>query len=503
MSKIYTSSEDEETIRQVLSSKGLGGTKIPKWAALRLALALSLRIPTEPDPELFRVKSRGSEYDLEQVTGEGQGQTSRGQQQDFTDAFCALLSVYHKEDLFHNVDRFTALLQIHIRRGLREIRTGWRDSHDFHEFLFQELFSDVPASDSEDTSHLRQLLLTGLREIDVRAEIREEIRGPRLTRYRVYLPDINDLDRLRRGLEKVSFSMGLHQQGIFLQSTDVSKAVDVDVPRPPETWKRLTGSELKRWVVETSPDMALRVFPGVDVLGRPFSFDLALAPHLLIGGTTGSGKSVCLHALLLSLLWQYDERQLQVCLIDPKRVELAPYQGIAQLYAGKVIVEVADAFDVLQRLLQEMEDRTRQLAALGLRDLTEGCETGRLTLPRIAVFEELADRLIQSRAAEAALVRLAQMARAVGIHLVLSTQRPDAETFSGLLRSNIPSRIALTVQKSSESRIILDETGAEGLTGKGDMLIKILGSQVTRIHGIHIVPDDIAACVRDRLGRTK
>jgi len=504
MGKIYTTSEDEDTIKQVLGSKGLGGTKISKWAVLRLALAFSLRIPTEPDHDMLKVDSRGSEYHLEQVTGKGQGQTDRGQERDFTDAFCALLSVYHKEDLFQDEDRFTDLLQLHVRRGLREIRAGWRDSHDFHEFLFQELFSDVPTSDGEDSSFLRQLFFSALREIDVRGEIKEEIHGPRLTRFRVYLPDINDLDRLRKGLEKVSFSMGLQRQGIFLQSTDVSKLVDVDVPRPPETWKRISGSDLREWIAESTPDSTLRVFPGFDVLGKPFCFDLAQAPHLLIGGTTGSGKSVCLHALLLSLLWQYNHEQLQVCLIDTKRVELTPYQGMDSLYAGKVVVEVTDAVDVLHRLLEEMESRTRELANLGLRDLEEGYETGRLTLPRIVVFvEELADLLVQSRTAEGPLVRLAQMARAVGIHLVLATQRPDAETFSGLLRSNIPSRIALTVQKSSESRIILDETGAEGLTGKGDMLIKLIGSPVTRIHGVHIVADDIAACIRSRRGRSK
>lgn len=471
---------------------------------LRLALSLSLRIPTEPDSELLKLNSRGSEYHLEQVTGRGQGQTERGQERDLTDAFCALLSVYYKDDLFQDEDRFTDLLQLHIRRGLREIRTGWRDSHDLHEFLFQELFSDVPTSDSEDSSFLRQLLLNGLREIDVRGEIREEIAGPRLTRFRVYLPDINDLDRLRRGLEKVSFSMGLQRLGIFLQSTDVSKLVDVDVPRPPETWRRISGGDLKKWLTESNLDLTLGVFPGVDVLGRPFGFDLAQAPHLLLGGTTGSGKSVCLHALLLSLLWQYNREQVQICLIDPKRVELTPYQGIDALYTGEVIVELADAADVLHLLLEEMESRAKDLARLGLRDLTEGHETGRLDLPRIVVFiEELADLLIQSRAAEAPLVRLAQMGRAVGIHLVLATQRPDAETFSGLLRSNIPSRIALTVQKSSESKIILDQIGAEGLTGKGDMLIKLIGSPIMRIHGIHIVPDDIASCVRGRRGRSQ
>lgn len=504
MGKIYTNNEDEETIKQVLGAKGLGGPKVPKWAVLRLALGLSLRIPTEPDSDLLKTDIRGSEYHLEQVTGKGQGKTERGQDRDLTDAFCALLSVYHKENLFKNEDRFTDFLQVHIRRGLREIRAGWRDSHDFHEFLFQELFSDMPTSQTEDASIIRQHLLNGFREIDVRGEIRDEIAGPRLTRFRVYLSDVNDLDRLRRGLEKVSFLMGLQRQGIFLQPTDISKLVDVDVPRPPETWRRISGSDLREWISGNSTDSILRVFPGVDVLGKPFHFDLADAPHLLVGGTTGSGKSVCLHALLLSLLWQYNCEQLQVCLIDPKRVEFTPYQGIDALYTGDVTVEVAKAVDVLHQLLQEMESRTKQLASLGLRDLAEGQSSGRLSLPRIAVFvEELADLLIQSRGAEGPLVRLAQIGRAAGIHLILATQRPDAETFSGLLRSNIPSRIALSVQKSSESRIILDESGAEGLTGKGDMLIRLIGSPAIRVNGVHIVPDDIAACVRSRRGRSK
>ena len=152
----------------------------------------------------------------------------------------------------------------------------------------------------------------------------------------------------------------------------------------------------------------------------------------------------------------------------------------------------------LYQLSKEMERRETMLTKAGLRDLSEAEATGRLNLPRIVVFvEELADLLMQVEAAEKPLVRLAQKARATGIHLILATQRPDAETFSGLLRSNIPSRIAFTVQKSSESRIILDEIGAERLSGSGDMLVKLVGQESVRIHGVHVGSDDISKCVND------
>lgn len=508
MADVYTSAKDEETLRSVME-KGLGipmndptrGARgQPKWFGLRLALSYSLHIPTPPDEELDRIDERGSEYHLEQLTGKGQTQPEGAPRQDFDDAIRVLLSVYHDQDLFADFGAYKRILQRHIRRGLREFRNGWRESHDFHELLYQELFAERGVAPAEQP-RLRLDLERGLAEIGVAAEIREARPGPRITRFLIYLADVNDLDRLKRGLEKLAFTLGLQEQGIFLAPTAEPKVIGLDVPRPRDTWQTISGRQLAEWTRAELRGAVLPVWPGVDVLGEPFRFDLAQAPHLLVGGATGSGKSVCLHAILVSLLLRNDSRRLRLCLIDPKRVELEPYGRLPGLIGGEIVHDREPALEILNELVQTMEQRTQQLVQLGARDIGEAHAKGEREMPFIVVVvEELADLLMQSREVETPLVRLAQKARATGIHLILATQRPDAATFSGLLRSNIPTRIALTVQKGSESKIILDETGAERLTGMGDMLVKTAQGQLVRVHGARVNQDDIAAAVKTFAG---
>lgn len=500
MAKIYTSASDEQVIERI-QKKGLYTPSIPKWAILRLALARSLKISTPPDEVLDRRDSIGSEYAFEQLTG----QDNKGQREDFTDLFRALLSAYHNENLFGEDERYAKYLQRHVRRGLREFATSWRESHDFHEYLYQELLSDLNPSLrlSSNNLHVQLDLNEALREIGIQAEIRQHREGVRLTRYRLYLPDVNDRDRLNKGLEKLSFILGLGNQQVSSSSTDESRTMNLDIPRPPETWHRFSGVDLRGWLKNRTSEWDLPVYPGVDIMGDPFGFDLANAPHLLVGGTTGSGKSVTLHALLISLLHSCSPADLQVCLIDPKRVEFNTYQGIPHLYAKQVVTNASDAGEILGNLVIEMENREEQLVQAGARDLDEARHSKRLNLPRIVIFvEEMADLVMQNDEIESSLVRLAQKARSAGIHLVLATQRPDAETFSGLLRSNVPSRIALTVQKTSESRIILDDSGAELLLGRGDMLVRLIGQPIKRIHGVHVTIDDIALTVKAAKERT-
>ncbi|MDH5299653.1 MAG: FtsK/SpoIIIE domain-containing protein, partial [Desulfobulbaceae bacterium] len=249
---------------------------------------------------------------------------------------------------------------------------------------------------------------------------------------------------------------------------------------------------------ETKNDYLLPVWLGQDVLGRDFDFDLTEAPHLLVSGTTGSGKSVCLHSIIISLLASMAQQKLQLALIDPKRVEFARYEKLPNLYEGEVVNLPDRALLLLEKLVQEMEKRHEELQRAGVTSLAEGLKKHVLELPFIVVVvEELADLLMQSREIETPLVRLAQKARASGIHLVLATQRPDATILTGLLRGNIPSRIALRVQKSTESKIILDENGAEALLGKGDMLAKVPPhGEPIRAHGAKITTDDLGFALR-------
>ncbi len=491
MAKINTSQDDENTILAV-QRKGLMASRF-KWQILRLALARSLQMPTAPGEQYDYGISNGKEYSLEQVSGEG-----KSEEEDFTDLYRLLLSNYHQQDLFVDEETFTRLLQRHIRRGLNEFRTSWRESHDFHEYLYQSLFSHIKTTKQEEDTNTPLPLLEMLKELGIRGHIKETIDGSRLTRFMLHLPDASDLTKLKRNLDTLAFSLGLQEQGIFTHETNQPKVIGLDIPRPPSSWHFQGFQEQTRWIEQNvhTTDL-LPVFPGTDVLGKPYSFDLTKAPHLLVAGTTGSGKSVLLHALLSSLIQTCSTEQLKLYLIDPKRVEFTAYADLPHLVPEGLVTDAPAAIKILKELTEKMKYREQQLADAGVRDLEEGLTRNALQLPFIAVFvEELSALLMESQDAEAYLVQLAQKARATGIHLVLATQRPDAETFSGLLRSNMPSRIALTVRTAAESRIILDEAGAEKLTGRGDMLIRLLGGNILRVHGVNITADDIAQLVK-------
>lgn len=485
MAKIYTTPEEEDLIEKI-RRKGLGTQSVPKWTVLRLAFAKSIHLPAPPNPEDYpRAAQKKGEYALEQVTGLGQGKN------DFTDLFKALLSVYHQRDLFADEQRFVELLEIHIRRGLREFKNGWRESHDFHEYLYQELFAGESFSKPKDAGSLREKLAQALKDLGLKVAIPEEIEGVRLNRFVLRLDDINQLSRLKSGLEKLALALGLGKSSPMLEMSSEEKTVDLDLPREETTWKQFTGADLKKWLEEQSdPSWSLPLFPGVDVLGKPVGFDLVEAPHLFVAGATGSGKSVCLHALIYALARSRSKEQVQLILLDPKQVEFALYETLPHLWevCPEVVTQAQEMPEVLELLAEAMEERYSKLKEEGVRDLRES----RQNFPHIVLFvEELADLLLQAPEAEKFLVRLAQKGRAAGIHLVLATQRPDAETFKGLLRSNIPARIALFVQKASESKIILDETGAEKLTGQGDMLLKLPGQPLRRLHGVLITQRDI------------
>lgn len=483
MAKVYTSRSDEDTIVQVLRKGFMAQGH--KWTVLRVALALSLKQSIPPDEAFDSIEGgKDGEYTLEVLTGKSQKESDG-----FVDAFRALLSAYHLQDLFGDDALYARYLQRHIRRGLREIQTTWRESHDFHEFLYQEFFALMGGSGSAPVTNAGNLQ-QALEEFGLAAEILQSQEGPRVTRYSVRLADAEDYGRLERKLDDLAFTLGLKDAGVFLAPAGEPKTVWLDVPRPLEQWKHLGAENLATW---SPPQQGLPLLLGVDIAGIPVVRDLVEAPHLLVAGTTGSGKSVCLHAILLSLLISRGPSRLQLLLIDPKRVEFTAYQGIPHLLAP-ILVEGPETTRALKGLVKEMETREKLLSSRGARELGE---LGDAAPPRIVVVvEELAALIAQAPEAEDQLVLLAQKARAAGIHLVLATQRPDAATFSGLLRANIPSRIALTVQKAADSRIVLDESGADKLLGKGDMLVKWLGGKVERAHGFRILPADVEAMLR-------
>ena len=496
MAKIYLTPEERTTIQSVLK-EGLGQPNEPQWLVARLALAKSLQLQSVPGGEYARKtgQSVGSELHDAQVTGHG----SPGLE-DYRDVFAALLSVREGKDYLSDSAELDDALSRHVRRGLKEINTSWRRNFDFLDYLLQEVYFDRGGEEGDNReaegSRVKDRLQRVLGQLGVGSEIIDRKDGPRLTRFILELHRLDDLDRLRKGLSKISFALGLGEDTVEFARLPAERMISLDIPRPSSSWSITTWTELVPTLASVEADsMDLPICIGTNVLGEPVTQDLADAPHLFVAGTTGSGKSMCIHGILLSLIHRRAGCP-ELILIDPKGVEFGGYAGLGALRGKKPIVDMDEANDALSSLVDEMEKRQQTLSALEARNITEANAHGAKLKRIVVVVDELADLFVTHPDVEALIVRLAQKARAVGIHLILATQRPEAATFSGLLRSNVPSRIALTVQKKSESRIIIDEAGAENLLMRGDMLVRFAGRSRFRAHGCLIQPSDIANAVR-------
>ena len=245
----------------------------------------------------------------------------------------------------------------------------------------------------------------------------------------------------------------------------------------------------------------LSVWLGKDISGNAVWTDLARMPHLLIAGTTGSGKSGCINTLLTSILLRSTPDEVRMILIDPKRIELNYYESIPHLLTP-VVSNPKEASAVLQNVVAEMERRYERLSIIRARNLPEANRAfkarGEEPLPYLlVVIDELADLMMVSpQAVEDAIIRLAQKSRAVGIHLVLATQRPSVDVITGMIKANVPSRIAFAVSSQTDSRVILDTSGAESLLGQGDMLFKPLGtSRMQRVQGAYVAEEEVAMIV--------
>jgi S-DNA-T family DNA segregation ATPase FtsK/SpoIIIE len=247
----------------------------------------------------------------------------------------------------------------------------------------------------------------------------------------------------------------------------------------------------------------LRCGLGKDVTGRPVVADLSTMPHLLIAGTTGSGKSVCINAIIASLLLQHTPDDLKFLMVDPKRVELTGYEGIPHLLA-KVVVEMERVTSALQWVLREMDGRYQRFSearATHIRDYNENIvpRSGSKKLPYIVVvIDELADLMMMApQETERSICRIAQMARATGIHIVIATQRPSVDVVTGLIKANFPARIAFNVASQVDSRVILDAPGAEQLLGRGDMLFLPPDAPTPmRLQGAFVSDDELRRLVQ-------
>ncbi len=276
-----------------------------------------------------------------------------------------------------------------------------------------------------------------------------------------------------------------------------SSVVGIEVPNAKPTPVNLrTVMDSEEWL-EFDDDAALPVPLGMGSGGNPVMADFAKMPHTLVAGATGSGKSVCMNTIVTGLLMTRTPVELRMVMIDPKRVELTPYQGIPHLYTP-VIVEPERAVKALKALVKEMMDRFSTLEAAGVKNISTYNEKSTAQMPYLLILvDELADLMLTaSNEVEQLLVRLAQLGRATGVHLVVATQRPSVDVVTGLIKANFPSRISFAVGSQVDSRTILDATGADRLLGKGDMLYKPIDlSQPVRVQGAFLAEEEIETIV--------
>jgi S-DNA-T family DNA segregation ATPase FtsK/SpoIIIE len=341
--------------------------------------------------------------------------------------------------------------------------------------------------DTAGQEQVAAVLLETLGHFGVEAKAIGRVTGPHITRYEL---------RLAPGI-KVSKVAALKDDLAYaLAATDIrilapipgKHAVGVEVPNARRRIVHL-GDVFQEPPADWSP---LTVWLGKDIAGRAIGADLAKMPHLLVAGTTGAGKSACVNAMLSSILLRATPHDVRLVLVDPKQVELNHYEGIPHLLTP-VITSPRMAANALQNLVKEMEQRYGIMSLARTRSLPElnraREKRGEPPLPYIlCVIDELADLMMVAPAdVEDSIIRLAQKARAVGIHLVLATQSPRVDVITGMIKANVPSRIAFAVSSQTDSRVILDQNGAESLLGQGDMLFSPVGSsKIQRIQGAYI-----------------
>jgi len=341
-------------------------------------------------------------------------------------------------------------------------------------------------ADAGDIKHNAQVIKDTLQDFKIQVEMEEANVGPRVTQYTlkppagVRLSKISSLD--------TNLSLNLAAESIRIEAPIPGKrAVGVEVPN------KKSATVTMRNVLESdnwgSSKSSLSFAIGKDISGQAVVGELESMPHLLIAGQTGSGKSVMINTLLTSLLYRNSPADLKLILVDPKQVELAPYSGIPHLLTD-VITQPEKCISALKWAVNEMERRYSLLAENHKRNI-QGYNASNTEdhMPYVViVIDELSDlMMVAARDVEALIVRIAQKARAVGIHLVLATQRPSVDVITGLIKANIPSRIAFTVASQVDSRTILDQVGAEKLLGRGDMLMTTASDpKPKRIQGVFI-----------------
>lgn len=374
----------------------------------------------------------------------------------------------------------------------------------------KELLDPIPPVSRDDVNLVAaeekgRHLIEVLQNFDIKADLLETHIGPSVTKFEVR-PDTSVKVSKILGLAD-DIKMQLAVKDVRIEAPIPGhNAVGIEIPNVksvPVKMKELIGT------VPTRDNHPLLIYMGKDLLGQTVTCRLDKMPHLLIAGATGSGKSVCMNAIITSLLFRAKPEEVKMLLIDPKKVEFTPFKKIPHLI-GPVVDDAVKASNALKVVVKEMEDRYEIFSSSGVRNIqayNENVEKGNITredasgniipcekLPYIVVIiDELADlMMVAGKEVESSIQRITQLARAAGIHLIVATQRPSTDVITGIIKANIPSRIAFSVSSGIDSRTILDHVGAERLLGNGDMLYMPIGeSNALRVQGVFVTDDEV------------
>ena len=389
--------------------------------------------------------------------------------------------------------------------------------------LLDRALDDGSSLSENELNQIAELLESKLEEFGIEASVESVLPGPVVTRFEIQPAPGTKASKITNIAQDIARSLSVSSVRV-VEVIEGKSFVGIEIPNNNRKMVRLTEI-LSSKAFKSSPSN-LSVALGQDISGNPIVVDLAKMPHLLVAGTTGSGKSVGLNAMLLSLLFKSDPEEVRLILVDPKMLELAVYDGIPHLLTP-VITDMTDASNGLRWCVAEMDRRYKLMSMMGVRNLVgfnkkiqEAEKNGKQilnplnedeeeyleVLPSIVVVvDEFADMMmLVGKKVEHLIARIAQKARAAGIHLILATQRPSVDVITGLIKANIPTRIAFQVSTKIDSRTILDQGGAEQLLGYGDMLYLPPGVGVpVRVHGAFVGDDEVHRVVNDWKSRAE
>jgi S-DNA-T family DNA segregation ATPase FtsK/SpoIIIE len=389
--------------------------------------------------------------------------------------------------------------------------------------LLDRALDDGSSLTEEELSQIASLLETKLEEFGIEATVESVLPGPVVTRFEIQPAPGTKASKITNIAQDIARSLSVSSVRV-VEVIEGKSYVGIEIPNTNRKMVRLTEILSSQAFKKSPSNLTLAL--GHDISGNPVVVDLAKMPHLLVAGTTGSGKSVGVNAMLLSLLFKSDPKDVRLILIDPKMLELSVYDGIPHLLTP-VITDMTDASNGLRWCVVEMDRRYKLMSLMGVRNLAgfnkkveEAAANGKQiinplhpedeeyleVLPSIVVVvDEFADMMmLVGKKVEHLIARIAQKARAAGIHLILATQRPSVDVITGLIKANIPTRIGFQVSTKIDSRTILDQGGAEQLLGYGDMLYLPPGVGVPiRVHGAFVGDDEVHRVVNDWKSRAE